>query len=450
MKLLFVHGWNVTSFDSYGELPDALKISAPPELSIETEDLFLGRYINFDDEITLEDVARAFNKARLDVVGKEEFSCITHSTGGPVIRLWMHLYYGSNGFSNCPLKHLVMLAPANHGSALAALGKKRLVRFAKELFKGVEQGIQLLRWLQLGSNEQRELNMAWLDYSPENSDCYSFVLTGETIDNSFYDFINSYLVEPGSDGVIRICSANMNYQYVELIQNNDPELIGFDGKKIALLSPVRGIVQSPSTPLAIIPEASHSGTAFGIMRNVKRNEPVVSRILDCLKVASRQDYENITHDFNAQLQLNQETTDKFSMLIFRIRDDRGNIIEDFDMLLLAGESYRPDMLPQGFFQDRQYNKQSGALVYYINHSQMGEESHFGIRINARPDVGFCRYVPIEFRSNGYAVHDILKPNQTMLIDVVLKRIVDDETFRFEPLSVAKGDFSNTEPTQSEN
>ncbi|NOQ27162.1 MAG: hypothetical protein GQ564_17515 [Bacteroidales bacterium] len=42
---------------------------------------------------------------------------------------------------------------------------------------------------------------------------FPFVLTGQGIDEKFYDFINSYLIENESDGVIRMAGANNNYRY---------------------------------------------------------------------------------------------------------------------------------------------------------------------------------------------------------------------------------------------
>jgi hypothetical protein len=66
----------------------------------------------------------------LPKLGKSEhFASITHSTGGPLVRKWIDLYYHYRGkFDECPLGHLVMLAPENHGSALALLGKGRIAR----------------------------------------------------------------------------------------------------------------------------------------------------------------------------------------------------------------------------------------------------------------------------------------------------------------------------------
>ena len=65
-----------------------------------------------------------------DVLARgDRFACITHSTGGPVVRDWWNRYYlEPRQAPRCPMSHLVMLAPANFGSALAQLGKGRLSR----------------------------------------------------------------------------------------------------------------------------------------------------------------------------------------------------------------------------------------------------------------------------------------------------------------------------------
>lgn len=87
MNLIFVHGYSVTNTDTYGQLPDAIEIQAPAHLNLNIQHIYLGRYISFHDEVTIDDIARAFENARKEVIGEEtEFSCITHSTGGPVIR----------------------------------------------------------------------------------------------------------------------------------------------------------------------------------------------------------------------------------------------------------------------------------------------------------------------------------------------------------------------------
>src|SRR5688500_4205722 len=140
MIVIFVHGWSVTNTDTYGDLPTWLENQIGPDgKKLEVGDVYLGKYISFDDKVTVDDIARAFEYALRDgSLGKKlaagrRIACITHSTGGPVIREWMDHYYRDK-LHECPLSHLIMLAPANHGSALAQLGKGRLSR-VKSLFQ---------------------------------------------------------------------------------------------------------------------------------------------------------------------------------------------------------------------------------------------------------------------------------------------------------------------------
>src|SRR5687768_4951757 len=125
MLIVFVHGWSVTNTDTYGGLPAALVKNAKFELSV--THLYLAKYISFADEVKVDDIARGMQQAvATEVLPKlkrgERFACITHSTGAPVVRTWIDLYFRDT-LDKCPLSHLVMLAPANHGSALAQLGK---------------------------------------------------------------------------------------------------------------------------------------------------------------------------------------------------------------------------------------------------------------------------------------------------------------------------------------
>src|SRR5688572_5012109 len=206
MIVIFVHGWSVTHTNSYGGLPRWLESQANTgELDIQVGNIYLGRYISFDDTVTLDDIARAFDQAVRDELtvkfkAGQRFACITHSTGGPVVRKWMDLYY-QDKLKKCPLSHLVMLAPANHGSALAQLGKSRLSRI-KSFFGGVEPGQRVLDWLEVGSDGSWQLNESWLDYDCPAEGVYPFVLTGQKIDRKLYDVLNSYTGEAGSDGVV--------------------------------------------------------------------------------------------------------------------------------------------------------------------------------------------------------------------------------------------------------
>src|SRR5690606_15531043 len=224
MIVVLVHGWSVRNTDTYGELPARLRREArrDPALGLDVRNLWLSKYISFHNEVHLEDISRAFEAALRrelgDALGTRPVAIVTHSTGGPVVRDWMQRFYIDRG-GPAPASHLVMLAPANFASALAQLGRSRLSRL-KTWFEGVEPGLGVLDWLELGSPENLALNLAWLRTAPRlaRQGVYSFVLTGASIDHRLYDFLNSYTGELDSDGVVRVAGANLDFRHVVLRQ----------------------------------------------------------------------------------------------------------------------------------------------------------------------------------------------------------------------------------------
>lgn len=409
MDIVFVHGYSVRNTATYGELPTRLEQEmARRGLEVRVDHIYLGKYVSFNDEVTLDDLSLAF-EAAVREKGLSRFACITHSTGGPLVRNWV-VNHGGSGLS-----HLVMLAPANHGSALAQLGKGRLSRI-KAFFESVEPGQRVLDWLELGSEESWKLNLAWMDATAP----YSFVLTGQTIDSKLYDHLNSYTGEPGSDGVVRVAAANLNYDFVRLVQQRENHE----------LKPVMW-KRGPETALAILPGMSHGGKTRGIMTSVglEGHHPTVNAVLQCLEVKTDADYE-MTRDVFAmrseQTQAADRHTARYSMLSLRVVDDHGNSITDCDVTFTAGESASPDLLPRGFFQDRQRNqKHSGRLTYYLDHNKLSQVP-IGIEVVARPDRGLVYYEKAFIHPQSLGA--ILRRNETMMVELVLLRKVDRNCF----------------------
>ena len=446
MVIVFVHGWSVRNTNTYGQLPARLKKTLREGgRDVRVENVYLGQYVSFDDAVTLDDIARAFDFALreklFDPATKTwtEFACITHSTGGPAVRLWMELFYGKDGLPACPMKHLIMLAPANHGSALAQLGKSRLSRI-KHFFQGVEPGQRVLDWLELGSAGSWDLNTRWLDYDCAAAGLWVFTLTGQTIDRKLYDHLNSYTGEPGSDGVVRTAAANMNYRKVRLIQK---------GKRL-VLDESRA---ARPTAFGILPGMAHSGRELGIIASVRMtgDHPTAEWVTRCLSVTDAASYAAVCEELGALtvrtqkeerieevrklLRTTRYVTDRHSMVIFRLANDRGEFLADYDLLLTAGPSYSPDELPAGFFRDRQRNsKNPGQLTYYLNYDALeklrrGGEGRIGFRILARPQNGLAYYEAAEYRSDENGVRQYFRPNETVLVEIVLSRHVDARVFR---------------------
>ena len=448
MLIVFVHGWSVTNTDTYGGLPSALVKNATQSVEIKIEHLHLGKYVSFADEVNVDDIARGMQNAiTTEILPKlekgERFACITHSTGGPVVRKWIDLFFKGN-LDKCPLQYLIMLAPANHGSALAQLGKGRLSRM-KFFAEGEEPGTGVLDWLELGSDQSWELNLSWLDYACLDAGLYAFVLTGQTIDRSFYDNLNSYTDEAGSDGVVRVAAANMNYGLIRLQQQDGGFKLAKDG-------------QTEKIALGVLPGRSHSGDEMGIIRSAKPTDdlthPTVQWVLRCLCVNSAASYKMLVKDLDdltAKTQQDEHKTEsselflfnrtfitnRYCMFVFRITDDRDNNLVDYDVIFTAGSDYNENHLPPGFFVDRQRNQiNPDKLTYYIDYDVMADwlakpelGGKFGFKIAARPSSGFSFYTVAEHKGTFASLKKYFEPNQTLMVEVQLKRHVVEGVFR---------------------
>jgi len=480
--VVFVHGWSVSHTDTYGGLPERLVAeSRAVGLSLVVKQIYLGRYISFHDEVRLQDISHAFQDAverELNDLVRQfgRFACITHSTGGPVIRDWWWRHYQSQPRApKCPMSHLVMLAPANFGSTLAQLGKARVGRL-KSWFNDVEPGTGVLDWLELGSPEAWLLNGDWIDCSPSAigvRGIFPFVLTGQSIDRKFYDHLNTYTGEQGSDGVVRVAAANLNSTRIRLRQVEAARTRG-GGFAAPELKPdgETAISHSPQTALRVLAAKSHSGKEMGIMRSVtaragvRKDAATVSAIFDCLKVTDRRGYLALCKRFEAETRKVQQDErkevethlllpdhffihDRYAMVIFRVRDEAGYAVEDFDLVLTAGPENDPNHLPKGFALDRQANNRDrGTITYYFNWDVMAgckEVAHdgkvmrpaspgaksLGLRINPRPTEGFVHYLPCGIKASTELLKTILLPNQTTLVDIVLKRIIRRGVFELD-------------------
>ena len=495
--IVFVHGWSVTNTNTYGGLPARLRAEAAAQgITLQIQEIFLGRYISFHDEVRVSDISRAFRTAVQDelatiVNAGTRFVCITHSTGGPVVRDWWHRYYETDPTAGpCPMSHLVMLAPANYGSALAQLGKGRLSRM-KSWFEGVEPGQGVLDWLELGSKEAWALNSAWIIDNNAKSitgSVFLFVLTGQSIDRSFYDNLNTYTGEIGSDGVVRVAASNLCGTYIRLEQQQPQPMPGAGYTADAL--EVKEFKQAPRTALRVISGKSHSGTNMGIMRSVDvapgdaQSMETVNAILACIQVDTVAEYAALCDRFQTETEVVQQNElleiekhlllsdtyfihDKYSMVIFKVLDDEGHPVTDYDLILTAGPNNDPNHLPQGFCADRQRNSLNPeTITYFFDYDVMKGTAKIksksgkiirntitgadmlGFKLTARPDSGFVHYLPCEIKASADMLQKALHPNSTTLVEIVLRRIVTKNVFLVEEMTSATVpvDFAKDKPS----
>lgn len=220
LPVIILHGWSDNS-TSFQPLADWLKGQG-----FAVVDIFLGDYLSMNDEITLFDLGFAFQLAlkKNGIAQKRHnFDLIVHSTGGLVAMEYLRQVCintddGSLDASLTPICHLCMLAPANFGSPLAALGKSVVGRFAKgwSWSHFGESGQQILNALELASPYSFDLGLHDLFqpgfrlFSPEN------IITTIMIGTTAYTGIASVTHENGSDGTVRVSTANLNVTYLSL------------------------------------------------------------------------------------------------------------------------------------------------------------------------------------------------------------------------------------------
>ena len=243
---------------------------------------------------------------------------------------------------------------------------------------------------------------------------------------------------------------------------------------------VEGLTTAPDTAFKIVPGRAHSGSDMGILTSVGDDDvshPSVEAVLRCLRVGSAAAYAKLTRTFDAENEATQLAEqvdlqkrrllpdavyiiDKFSMVIFVVRDDQGNPVGDFDLKLTgipadADERVKasPDLLPPGFLQDRQRNRRdTRALTFYLNQSLMigsPEVRHpktnevlrraqpglraLGFIIEPHLDEGFVHFVKAELEADKATLRRVLQPNQTTMIEIVMKRVVREGVLRLQRL-----------------
>ncbi len=471
--LVFVHGWSVTSTASYGQMPQRLQQQAAAQgLPLTLRDLWLGEYVSFDDAVTMDDLVRAFDHALRDLHLLEPgFACITHSTGGPVVREWLRAQRDRPGrYSTIRLTHLVMLAPANFGSALAQLGKGVIGRL-KAWFDGVEPGQRILDWLELGSAASLSLNLDRIHGAdPVASGQFPFVLIGDRPDRSLYDHLNSYTGEDGSDGVVRLAAANLNAQHAVLSTQ------ATTGHAVDALSLY--LTRGPRCAFKLIAGAAHSGTAQGILASAQ--PATIEAILRCLGVQSADGYAQLCDAFDRENaardadKVELEPAGPFaprvhihdprSLLIVRLTDEAGEPLTHAGFLLTAGTPANANLLPAGFLLDRQANAhQRTSVSLFLNHSLLAGDARvpdprnprktlraavqphrpYGASVQPADLAGLVHHALASSAADD-DLFTALGPHQTTVLDVVLPRKVHEGVFRLTQ-NLAPEDFRQPVP-----
>jgi hypothetical protein len=336
-QVLIVHGWSDT-YESFEPLKDLLVAAG-----YQTTQVFLGTYASMRDDVTFDDLATGLQRRFMELGAKgtltlEPFSLdiIVHSTGGPVVRHWLNHYLSDichGDLARCPVRSLIMLAPANFGSRLAAQGKSALAKLFKGgMENGFQTGKRILEGLELGSPVLWRIAEGDLFASERRYPCapkgpFVYVMSGTDTYGHLKGFVAKGANENGSDGTIRAAAASLNSIKVNL-NYTDPD------------NPVPGIVLQPNEPFAfrVMPGMNHS-TIVPKDPSGQANATFV-RIRQCLAVSTPAQYKALTDEWEAdtkaffdaeRIKPSGASVDPHQQFIVRIRDEIGNDVSDYRM-----------------------------------------------------------------------------------------------------------------------
>jgi pimeloyl-ACP methyl ester carboxylesterase len=213
--VVFVHGYSDKGA-SWGPWRAILR----QRLGIEDVLLRTCTYVSLNNEISIKDIAEAFDRA-LGVEGglgaDQPFDVVVHSTGMLVVRAWL----AADPRRTKRLKRLIALAPATFGSPLAKQGRSWL----GAVFKGnkqlgpdfLEAGDEILLELELASEFSWCLAEEDFFADPPRYDAgpgtpYVFVFCG----TGTYGGLRRIVDKPGTDGTVRRAGCGMNVRAIAL------------------------------------------------------------------------------------------------------------------------------------------------------------------------------------------------------------------------------------------
>lgn len=439
--LVILHGWSDES-RSFHHLARLLE----QELQRKPTLIDLGDYITLDDEVTYDDIvvamARAWDKEKLPI-SPYSVDVLVHSTGGLIIRDWLNRFYTPE---KAPIKHLVMLAPANFGSALAHRGRAfygRIIKGRKSPGKFLNVGEQLLKGLELASPYSWQLAMRDR-FGDHHFYGLGKVLCTVLVGNKGYSGISAAANEYGSDGIVRVSAANMNCALLEADFSKDP------------LKPTYHFRRSSGEVAFGIMDGENHSTVAGKDGGPK-NPHTIDYITHALEIDDQHFMpwcEKLNRD-TATIMANSETNNYkhgFQNTIVFVHDQFNNHVDDYFVEFFEahekkdwfGEMFHWEVIKS--VHEYQYDKSYRCI--YIDctslYQHLGKDwQTMGITLTAMPEfrkkgnvVGYRTFNEDDIGAVKFhkeQIPEIFVPNCSLLVRIIIKREQSEEVFQIHRL-----------------
>lgn len=444
---VIVHGWSDKS-SSFKKLAQFIR----DNLNVTITSINLGDWLSMNDDVTYQDLAEAMNRAWMahDLPIKERTAnLIVHSTGALIVREWMTTYFD---VESVPIKRFLMLAPANFGSPLAHKGRSFIGRAVKGWGNdGFETGKAILKGLELAS--PYTWNLAHQDLFTDTA-WYGAgkILATVLVGNQGYGGMRAIANEEGSDGTVRISTANLNSMKIRI------ELDEHQTPKKPILMQSNGQIG-----FGILDEINHTTITLSVVKNPNPENVLEKLILRSLQVTDN-DFSIMGLTFSWQDEINNlvggtaKTSALMQNAVVRVGDNLRNKIDDYFV-----EFYRKESSDQAFEYEL-YTKFLDTVHTYcddgsyrslylnigelkrINQTDSMAINQLFVSISAQPvyleatkkrqPVG---YAPVDtgatggLKLNRTQIEQFFQPHTTVLIDVVLTRALSADVFKLTSL-----------------
>lgn len=438
--LVVLHGWS----DQAGSFRPLVRRLVEAGLRDDVAEIHLGDWLSLDDEVTFADLSAAMMRAWQDhglPLSPRSVDVLAHSTGALVVRHWQHQHFRPE---TTPLHRFLMLAPANYGSPLAHMGRSLFGRAVKgwrgsRLF---ETGTHLLRGLELASHYTADLaRRDWFSdqhwFGPGR--VLATVLTG----NTGYTGIQAVANKPGSDGTVRVASANLAAASLNVDFSTDP-----------------------ARPTYRYSADNLNRVAFGVMDGedhssicAKGGGPRNARSLPAMLRALNLDDDGL-EDWMAELaEENKALTERrhngrsshhfgYQDTIFQVKDQYGQPVTDYAIeFFVNGDSGRRgrrmtrDFIEQVIANVHVFRGDSSRRSFLIDCRALDrvldrEDDQLFVSITATPDihrrqVGFRTYTDADIGDLALTrgqISSLFQPHRTLFVDLTLRREQRDAVF----------------------
>lgn len=422
---------------------------------MEVRDLYLADYLSMRDEITLEDLGRAMWRALDNCEGlalsPQSFNVVVHSTGGLVVREFLRQFCrGEDGQMRAglsPVSNLLMLAPANFGSPLAKMGKSMVGR----LFRGwkwdgfFETGENILNALELASPIGAAL--AKEDLFSEAFPVFDAAHTRVTVltgSNAYDGRMKRLVHENGSDGTVRVATANLNARYykVDFAQPDAPRVVevkpNHRGIALAVLNRNHASI---TRDVKTHREAWREVVLSSLRVKEDAYQKHVARCADITR-------ETFLEGRNRRLKETQKRFHEYMHVVFHVVDQYGNGLEDYFIEFYQEEGDDGETVMEKVHADILEKVKINSLdpsyrSFYFDMTDLAEvlDARTGMEVemsvcvaNISEEISYRN--PPNVGTAGIRVFGqdrgpFFRPNETVFVELVIHRDPGERVFRIK-------------------